>query len=411
MRVAIALALVAGCSDPGAPEPGEAPCDESSAGLACDRVYLLSHLSLADLGGVEGTNLSDIWGWTDPQTQREYALVGRSDGTAFVDVTDPANAVYLGALPLHAGAIPSVWRGIKVYGDHAFIVADGAGNHGMQVFHLTALRQAAGAPVEFHESAHYDGVASAHNIALNEASGFAYLVGANSGGETCSGALHMVDIRDPAHPAFAGCFADSTTGNGRTGYVHDTQCVTYAGPDVRYRGHEICISSSESAIGIVDVTDKAHPVPLATASYPNTSYAHQGWLSEDQAYFYLDDELDEIWGAESRTRTLVWDMRTLDEPVMVTEYLGTSGASDHNQFVRGRYLYQSNYASGLRVLDIADPVHPTEVGYFDTVPDDDQPGFRGAWGNYPFFPSGIVVFSSLREGLFVVRFRPEPSTP
>ena len=259
VRGAIALALVAGCSDPGAPEPGEATCDASSAGFACERVFLLSHLSLTELGGLEGTNVSDIWGWTDPETQKEYALVGRSDGTAFVDVTDAANAVYLGALPLHAGATPVRLAGHQGLPGPCLH----RGRLRGQPWHAGVRSHRAatggGCSVEYSESAHYDGVASAHNIAINEASGFAYLVGANSGGETCSGALHMVDIRDPTHPVFAGCFADSTTGKARTGYVHDTQCVTYAGPDARFRGHEICLNASESAIGIVDVTDKAHP--------------------------------------------------------------------------------------------------------------------------------------------------------
>jgi choice-of-anchor B domain-containing protein len=406
---AIGLALAMGCASeiggPGMPAPQR--CEDASAGFPCDDVFLLSHLSLAELGAGEGTHLNDIWGWTDPETRREYALTGRTDGTAFVDVTDPSRAVYLGYLPMHAGAVPGVWRDIKVYHDHAFIVADGSGDHGVQVFDLTALRQASGTPVEYSESAHYDGLASAHNIAINEASGFAYVVGANGGGETCSGGLHMLDIRDPRHPVFAGCYADSTTGRSLTGYVHDTQCVNYAGPDARFRGREICFTASESAIGIVDVTDKAHPVSLATASYPNTSYAHQGWLSADQAHFYLDDELDELAKTASRTRTLVWDMRLLDEPLMITEHLGTTNATDHNQYVRDQYLYQSNYASGLRVLDIADPARPTEVGFFDTVPEDDEPGFRGAWSNYPYFPSGTIVVSSIGEGLFVLRFGPE----
>ena len=391
---------------------GEHKCDSTAGGFSCQQVDLLSFLPRRDIGARRGTMLNDTWGWTDPQTKREYALVGRTDGTSFVDVTNPANATYLGDLPMHAGATPGVWRDIKVYHDHAFIVADGSGNHGVQVFDLTELRQVSGAPVTFTESAHYAGVASAHNIAINEATGFAYVVGANGGGETCGGALHMLDIRDPGHPVFAGCYADSTTGMQHTGYTHDTQCVTYAGPDTRFHGREICFNASETAIGISDVTDKAHPKSLATASYPNTAYAHQGWLSEDQAYFYLDDEGDEVAGLVPKTRTLVWDMKKLDEPVMVTEFLGTNSASDHNQYVRGHYLFQSNYASGLRVLDIADPVHPREVGYFDTVmAGDNVPGFVGSWSNYPYFPSGTIVVSSIREGLFVVRHRPEPSTP
>lgn len=401
----LVMAFAAGCDDAAGP-PEEVSCQESAEGFPCDRVYLLSHLTVAELGGDESTRLNDIWGWVDPETRREYALVGRTDGTAFVDVTDPERAVYLGVLPMHAGAVAGIWRDIKVYRDHAFIVADGSGNHGLQVFDLAQLRGVTGAPVTFQETAHYPGVASAHNVAINEASGFAYVVGANGGGETCGGGLHMLDIRDPLHPVFAGCYSDSTTGRSNTGYVHDTQCVAYHGPDVKYQGREVCFTASETAIGIVDVSDKAHPLGIATAAYPGTAYTHQGWLSEDQAYFYLDDELDELQKTETRTRTLVWDMRSLDEPVLVREFLGSTPATDHNQFVRGQHVFQANYASGLRVLDIGEPMQPREVGYFDTFTESDEPGFVGAWGNYPFLPSGTIVVSSIREGLFVLRFRP-----
>jgi choice-of-anchor B domain-containing protein len=328
------------------------------------------------------------------------------DGTAFVDVTDPANPLYLGELPLHQGAKPNLWRDIKVYRDHAFIVADGAGPHGMQVFDLTQLRNVRVPPVTFTETAHYDRIFSAHNIAINEATGFAYPIGNSGGGETCGGALHMIDIRDPRHPTFAGCYADTATGIARTGYTHDAQCVTYVGPDARYQGKEICFNASETAVGIADVTDKAHPRSLSVASYPNVGYTHQGWLSDDHRYFFMDDELDELAGSVPRTRTLVWDVTDLEDPVLHTEYLGTNSASDHNLYVRGRYMYQSNYVSGLRVVDISDPAHPVEVGYFDTVPyGENVPGFAGSWSNYPFFKSGTIIVTSMREGLFVLRHR------
>jgi choice-of-anchor B domain-containing protein len=222
----------------------------------------------------------------------------------------------------------------------------------------------------------------------------------------------MVDIRSPLQPAFAGCFADPTTGRQRTGYTHETVCVRYRGPDTRYAGREICFNASETAIGIADVTDKDKPVPIATAAYPNVSYAHQGWLSEDQKYFYLNDEGDELGGLVPRTRTLVWDVARLDEPVLVKEFLGTTEATDHNLYIRGRYMFQSNYVAGLRVIDISDPVNPRETGFLDTVPyGENKPGYAGSWSNYPFFPSGTIVVTSGREGLFVVRHRPEEMTP
>jgi choice-of-anchor B domain-containing protein len=188
--------------------------------------------------------------------------------------------------------------------------------------------------------------------------------------------------------------------------------VVYHGPDTRYTGREICFNASETAVGIADVTDKADPKPIAVASYPNTQYAHQGWLTEDHRYFYLNDEGDEASGAVSRTRTVVWDMTRLDEPVLVKEFLGETGAIDHNLYIRGNYMYQSNYVAGLRVIDISDPVNPREVGYFDTVPwGENSAGFAGSWSNYPYFKSGTIVVTSIGEGLFVLRHRRMPVVP
>ncbi|MFQ5680016.1 MAG: choice-of-anchor B family protein [Gemmatimonadota bacterium] len=386
---------------------GEVECEEGAArDFTCEGVNLVSFLPLPRLGGARGVMVNDVWGWTDPETGKEYALVGRTDGTAFLDVSDPARPLYVGELPLTDGAVPNLWRDIKVYANHAFIVSDGAGPHGMQVFDLARLREVRQPPVTFTEDAHYDRIHSAHNLVIDEETGFAYVVGASMGGETCGGALHMVDIRDPEHPTFAGCYADPSTGNAKTGYTHDAQCVVYRGPDAAHVGKEICFNSSETALGIADVTDKAHPVSLAVATYPNVGYAHQGWLSEDHRYFFLDDEEDEVAGSVPRTRTLVWDVQDLDDPVLAAEYLGQTEASDHNLYVRGRYMYQSNYVSGLRILDIADPTHPVEVGYFDTVPwGNDTPGFAGSWSNYPFFESGVIVVTSMREGVFLLKKR------
>jgi choice-of-anchor B domain-containing protein len=391
----------------------EARCEGGKAkAFECRDADLVSFLPVSAVGGKRGVLLNDLWGWTDSVTNREFALVGRTDGTAFVEVTDPANPKYLGYLPLHEGAKSNIWRGIRVYKNHAYIVADGAGPHGMQVFDLTQLRNVQKPPLKFEETAHYDRIHSAHTIAINEKSGFAYPVGNSMGGETCGGALHMIDIRDPARPKFAGCYADPSTGRARTGYTHESQCVIYHGPDEQYSGREICFNASETAVGIADVTDKKNPRPISVASYPNVSYTHQGWLTEDHRYFYLNDELDELDGNAAKTRTVVFDMSDLDDPVVAKEFFGTTAATDHNLYVRGNYMYQSNYVAGLRVIDIKDPVNPVEVGFFDTVPfGENAPGFAGSWTNFPFFKSGVVAVSSMREGLFMVRYRPQTLVP
>jgi choice-of-anchor B domain-containing protein len=391
---------------------GEVKCQSGKAkGFECRDADLVAFLPKSTLGARRGTLLNDLWGWTDSTTGREFALVGRTDGTSFVEVTDPANPRFLGDLPMHQGARANIWRDVKVYRNHAFIVADGSGPHGMQVFDLTQLRNVA-TPQTFQETAHYTRINSAHNIVINETTGFAYTVGNSMGGETCGGALHMIDIRDPLNPKFAGCYADPALGLQRTGSTHDAQCVTYHGPDGRYHGREICFSSSETALGIADVSDKANPRTVSIAAYPNVAYAHQGWLSDDQRYFYLDDEGDELAGTAPKTRTVVFDLTDLEDPVVAREFYGNTAASDHNLYVKGRYMYQSNYVAGLRVVDIQDPANPVEVGHFDTVPvGENLPGFSGSWSNYPYFKSGVVAVTSMREGLFLIRYQPSAVVP
>ncbi|MDX1661672.1 MAG: choice-of-anchor B family protein, partial [Gemmatimonadota bacterium] len=365
---------------------GSIACEAGqAAGFSCENVDLVGFLPVSDIGAGRGVELNDVWGWTDPETGREYALVGRVDGTSFIDVTDPRNPLYLGELPKTDGSPGSTWRDIKVYEDHAFVVADNAGHHGVQIFDLTRLRNVEDAPATFDSDGWYGEVHSAHNIVINTDSGFAYAVGAGGGGETCGGGLHMIDIRDPLNPTFAGCFADPSTGRQKTGYSHDAQCVTYHGPDERYSGREICFGSNETALSIADVTDKENPVAVAMVEYPNVGYTHQSWLTEDHKYLLTNDELDETQGLVENTRTLIWDVTDLDDPVLIKEYMNPEGtAIDHNLYVKGDKVFQSNYVQGLRVLDISDIENPREVGHFDTVPyGSDGPRFAGSWSNYP----------------------------
>ena len=378
----------------------EVPCTENAAaGFECDNVNIISFLPIKEMAGSRGARLNDVWGWTDPETGREIAIVGRTDGTAFVDVTDPFSPLMLGDLPKTPGSRSSVWRDMKVYRDHAYIVADGAGEHGVQVFDLTRLRDEGGPDATFEPDYTYPGIHSAHNIVVNEQTGYAYAVGSSGGGETCGGGLHMLALDDPSRPTFAGCFAHANTGRRGTGYSHDAQCVIYHGPDEEHQGSEICLGSNETRLSIADVTDKDAPVALASIDYPSVVYAHQGWLTEDHRYFYMNDEGDEPQGLVEGTRTLVWDVMDLDEPLLVKEYIADTPDTDHNLYIRGDLMYQSNYGAGLRILDISDPVEPVEIAYFDTTP------WQGgaSWSNYPYFESGIIVVTSTGDGLFLVR--------
>ena len=265
---------------------GQVDCSEGAAtAFECSDYDLVSFLPVGDMGVPRGVNVNDLWGWLDLDTGREYAIVGRRDGTSFVDVTDPLHPRYLGQLWRTEGSPLASWRDMKVYKNHAYIVADGSGLHGIQIFDLTQLRDVTD-PVTFEETAHYDGVASVHNIAINEETGFGYSVGNSSGGETCGGGIHIIDLKEPTSPEFVGCFSQPGTGRNGTGYTHDAQCVTYHGPDEEHAGKQICFGSNETAFSIADVTDPANTEALGLATYPDVAYTHQGWLSEDHQYFF-----------------------------------------------------------------------------------------------------------------------------
>ena len=301
---------------------GQVDCADGEATVfGCSDVDLVAYMPVSDLGGERGTRVNDVWGWTDPETNHDYAIVGRRDGTSFVDVTDPPNPVLVGNLPKPEWAPNSIWRDMKVYKDHVFVVSDGSPEHGMQVFDLTRLREFSGTPLTFTHDVHYDRLSAVHNIVINEETGFAYAVGAGGGGETCGGGLHMIDIRDPRNPTFAGCFADDRTGRSNTGYTHDAQCVVYRGPDEEHAGKEICLGANESHLSIADVSDKQNPVALSVIDYPNVGYSHQGWLTEDHAHFFMNDELDEVGRLVPSTRTLIWDISDLDDPILVKQPL------------------------------------------------------------------------------------------
>ncbi|MES2305304.1 MAG: choice-of-anchor B family protein [Gemmatimonadota bacterium] len=386
----------------------EVKCENGMAkDWECGNTGILSYLPTSAIGGKRGTILSGNWGWTDPETGKDYAIIGRNDGTSYVDVSDPSHPRYLGDLPKPATANVAIWKEIKTLGNYALIVSDGAGHHGIQIFDLRHLRTVK-TPQTFVPDAWYDALYSIHDIMTNDGSGFAYAVGSNGGGETCGGGYHMIDMRDPLHPVFAGCFADTKTGRNLTGYTHDGLCRMYHGPDSRYSGKEICIGSNETALSISDVTDKKNPVILSRATYPDVGYTHQGWWTEDMRYFYVDDELDETGGkgdAAKATRTLIFDMAKLDDPVFVGPFLGTTKASDHNLYVKGNRMYQSNYVAGLRIIDITDPVKPREVGFFDVAPGENAPGFSGAWNNYPFFKNGSILVNNMQTGIFLIKDR------
>ncbi|MHC5110350.1 MAG: choice-of-anchor B family protein [Planctomycetota bacterium] len=353
--------------------------DFSSFGVA-----MLDYIPLADFPDAQERG-ADLWGYESP-SGRQYGLVMFRKGTAIVEVTDPENAVIVDYVD--GSGIDRTWRDAKVFGEYAYIVTDGDGV-GLQIVDLSDIDNGVATLVTNSDLG--SDFSTAHNIALNEESGYAYLCGGN----LANGGIVALDLSDPANPTIAGAWTEN--------YIHDLQVVTYKGG--KYDGREIafCYGGS-SGMFIVDVTEKLNMFTRSNLTYMGLSYCHQGWLSEDRRHTFIGDELDEFFGEVLTTTTYVANVENLDLPFIVTSFNNGVPATDHNLFTRGDFMYAANYTSGVRIFDISDVNNASEIGYFDSYPpsDDVDATFPGAWAAYVGFDAPIVLLNDRDYGFFVL---------
>lgn len=355
----------------------------------CDKVEMLAHIPNASTGGM---NANDLWGWTDPLDGREYVLLGKRDGTWFIDISNPGLPRIVGELPT-SGMANSLWRDIKVAGHHMVVVSEVV-NSRLQVFDLTRLRDhtSMANPVTFTADTVLAGFSRAHNLAVHSEDSLVLVCGPSG-----ADGILLYDFSQPTHPELVGSWSES--------YVHDAQVVTYAGPDEEHQGKRLAFATCEDLVRVLDVSDPSDIVELSAVEITPSDYLHQGWLTQGMTHFLVGDEGDETGGLVDETHTYALDMSDLDQPIWSSAHGLGSEATDHNLYIRGNWVHQSNYADGLRLFRWStDPEETLEaIGYFDTSPGTSGPGFSGSWSNYPFFESGTVAVADQQNGLFLLR--------
>lgn len=307
-------------------------------------------------------DLSDIWGWYDAVNNREYAIVGLFNGTSFVDVTDPTNPVQVQFVPGNN----SIWRDMKTYSHYAYIVTEGGG--GLQIVDMS------GTPGSWPVTTWTGGLGynSSHNIFIDE-NGIIYLCGSNT-----LGTLFLDPTVTPTNPQYIG--------NYDLRYIHDL----YVENDIMYSA-EI----NNGIFSVVDVSNKTSPNVLATQS-TTSNFTHNIWLSTDGNYVFTTDE---VGGANVDA----YDISDLSDIQRVDEFRPPTGSSSipHNTFVKDNFVVTAWYRDGLRITDATNPDNLIEVGFYDTSPLSGG-GFNGAWGTYPYLPSGNALVADIEEGLFVL---------
>lgn len=332
-----------------------AACDSAETGPRVITVDLLGQLT------PEAAPYADIWGYADPATDKEYALLGTLGinrewpALYVIDVSAPGAPTVVGTVNEGSGFDIKTWQ------QYAYTVTGGP-DGGQDLGRIIDLSDPASPAV-------VGGFPSAHNIFIDE-QGLLY---AEVPG------LRIFDLRgDPTNPVLI--WQEDTPSNG-----HDATAIG----DRLYDFHG-------DATHIYDITDPADPLLLGSITLPTIQYHHSGWPTADGRYLYVCDELS----LDANADITVWDLQNPAVPELVTSIVDTF-ATVHNLYIDDEIAFVSYYAAGLRVYDVEDPTQPILADEYDTDPDVNQQGFNGAWGVYPFTPSGNVYVSDRTHGLFV----------
>ena len=368
--------------------PTAAECKNGRAGeLRCKNIDLV--------GRVTGTGgIADVWGWVDPDTKDEFAIVGGSSGPHFFNVTNPAKPIDLGSVPLKPPV--GLWLEMEILNDHLYWVCD-LNPCGLNVFDLSRLTGPEAAVPVWRPDVTLP-LGTFHSIDSNPKTDHIFLNGVG----LVVGTPIIFDVSAPLAPTPVGAMTDD-------GYTHDSLCRNYRGADKDHRGDEVCFNFNEDSVTIFNVSDNPQrPVQLSRNEYETASYTHSGALSNDHNTLISTDEGDET-DNQTPSTLFIWDVSDLDKPKLMDTWEADSLSIDHNIYSEKDALFHANYNNGFRIMDLS-KAHKgklKEVAWIDTMPVADSPSFEGVWAAYPFLPSGNILVGDMSDGFYIVR--PEAS--
>ncbi len=358
-------------------------------------------LNMAQLGNWDDPNLpahssiglvyNSVWGWADA-AGKEYAVLGSMGKVHFFDVSNPAN---IQPLSEFSGTQNTVWREFKSYKNRVYAVCDGC-SEGLMIFNVSnpqAITRTYFSNALFNRS---------HTITCDTTSGRLYLNGTNIAGA----GIAVFDIKtNPDLPALLS-LTDLTLGSNLGGYVHDS----YVRNDTVYASH------GYGGLVVWDFKNAAAPKNLASIN--TGGYNHSSWLTDDGQRMVYAEEVP----AGQPLRSISFENLAAGEIVLKKSFKFPLNAPNdvanvyHNVYIKDDLCYVASYQDGLQVFDIKDPADPRQVAWFDSSPGDtiykftapsgNQTVYAGAWGAYPWLPSGNILVSDMQNGLFTVKMQP-----
>src|SRR5436853_1674739 len=146
-------------------------------------VTLLAHLD-------QHPGYSACWSYIHPDG-REYAILGTTDGTSIVNVTDPASSYEVAFIP----GQPSAWREMKQYQTYVYVATEAAGG-GIQIIDM--------ADPEHPEllGVYTTGINREHTLEVDAARGLLYANGSRL--NSIPMGMRILSLADPVNPVGIG---------------------------------------------------------------------------------------------------------------------------------------------------------------------------------------------------------------
>ncbi len=329
----------------------------------------------------QDTNLVGSWAYNNTYNEcwglevngSEIAIIGSTDGTHFFDVTDPANSTqvaYVAGVYQGGGVIHRDYHDFQGY---LYVVCDEGSSSTLQIIDISTLPDSV--------TTVYDSNAlftKSHNIYIDTATAKLYACASNT-------AMDVYDLHTPTAPELI--YSYNGVGHVHDAFVRNDSAYLNCGND----GFRIFSFSTVNQMG-------DQPTLLGTlTSYPDAGYNHSGWLSDDGTVYAMQDE------------NHGYDVKLLDVSdfnnisVLSTFSSGVDPQSmAHNGIIKGDKLYIAYYHDGLRVFDISDPTNPVQSWEYNTYAPSSHASYKGAWGVYPYLPSGNIIVSDMQTGLYII---------
>ena len=322
---------------------------------------------------------NECWGFY--VNDKEIAVIGSTEGTHFFDVSDPA---YSSEIAFVAGAYTGagvIHRDYHDYQGYLYAVCDEGNTSTLQIIDISNLPNSINTVYDSNNL-----FTKAHNIFIDTATGKMYACASNS-------AMDVYDLQNPTSPQLI--YSYNNVGHVHDAFVRNDSAYLNCGND----GLRIFDFSNVNQIG-------DQPLLLGSlTSYPDAGYNHSGWLSDDGKTYIMQDE------------NHGYDVKILDVSdvsnisVLSTFNSGVNSQSmAHNGIIKGDNAYIPYYHDGIRVFDISDPSNPIQTWKYDTYAPLTHASYKGAWGVYPYLPSGNIIVSDMQTGLYIFNLNENPNT-